>query len=79
MFADMIPMVISILDRELPLLAPTQISSLECTHNNNRSVIHLHFTHYCQNTEPVNVVSHFLSIDFFYFSEGDFYEHIYRV
>lgn len=42
MFADMIPMVISILDRELPLLAPTQISSLECTHNNNKSVIHLH-------------------------------------
>lgn len=56
MFADMIPMVISILDRELPLLAPTQISSLECTHNNNnKSVIHLHYTHYCQYTEPINV------------------------
>lgn len=64
MFADMIPMVISILDRELPLLAPTQISSLECTHNNNRSMIHLHCTHYCQNTEPINVVSHF-SVRFF--------------
>lgn len=57
MFAGMIPMVISILDRERPLLAPTQISSLECTHNNNnnnnnRSMIHLHHTdsHYCQYT-----------------------------
>lgn len=36
MFADMIPMVISILARELPLVDPTQISSLECTHSNNR-------------------------------------------
>lgn len=37
MFAGMIPMVISILDRERPLQAPIQISSLECTHNNNNS------------------------------------------
>lgn len=44
MFAGMIPMVISILARERPLLAHTQISSLECTHNNNRSMIHLHYT-----------------------------------
>lgn len=52
MFAGMIPMVISILDRERPLQAPTQISSLECTHNNNRSVIHLHYanSHYAQYT-----------------------------
>lgn len=34
MFSGMIPMVISILDREHPLLVHTQISSLECTHNN---------------------------------------------
>lgn len=34
MFAGMIPMVISILDKEHPLLVHIQISSLECTHNN---------------------------------------------
>lgn len=44
MFAGMIPMVISMLDRERPLEAPTKISSLECTHN-NRSMIYLHYTH----------------------------------
>lgn len=48
--ADMIPMVISILGRERPLLAPTRISSLECTNNNNnnRSLFHLYLTQCCQ-------------------------------
>lgn len=60
MFSDMIPMVISILDRELPLLAPTQISSLECTHNSNRLVIHLHHTPLA-NVSDLNLIMLFLS------------------
>ena len=35
-FAGMIPMVISILARQRPLVALTPIRSPECTHSNNR-------------------------------------------
>lgn len=37
----MIPMVISILDRERPLLALTLINSQECTHNNRATSVQL--------------------------------------
>lgn len=63
MFSDMIPMVISILDRELPLLALTQISSLECTHNSNRLVIHLHHTPLA-NVSNLNLIMLFLELIF---------------